>query len=58
MMRYDPTRKDWAVADALWELLEAMPREKARTIITSLITCSPTAIEAAKNILSDETRAV
>lgn len=52
-MKYEPTKQDWKVADKLWEHLEVMDRQKARSIVTSLLTCSPTAIAAAKNILSD-----
>ena len=52
-MKYEPTKTDWAIADNLWKHLEGMDRQKAKTIVTALITCSPTAIGAAKNILSD-----
>jgi hypothetical protein len=51
---YEPTDSDWAIADQLWVLLENMDRRKARTIVTSLITCSATAAEAAANIVREE----
>jgi hypothetical protein len=55
-MQYDPSKKDWAIADALWELLEAMPRNKARSYVTSLISGSPVSVEAARNILREESK--
>ncbi len=44
---YRPTDEDWALVDELWEMLEAMPRQKARSYVTSLISCSPRALAAA-----------
>lgn len=49
----EPSKKAWSVADELWLALEAMSREKARSIVTSLIAHSPVAVEAAANILAD-----
>lgn len=51
---FEPADNDWAVADELWAILEAMEsREKAKQVATKLFARSPGALEMSQNLIRE-----